>query len=296
MREPSGSTGTIASHVARGVVAVAVILLCTVLPFLPGRHDPLAVPLSQLALFTSRVLLLLVPVGLAWLVYESSGRRERAATTERSRARGYLAAATLAAASVILLAATVGAWAAGGLVLGVLTVNAGALAMLTLVRRAAGRWREREAAFVALPLTLVLVPVSVLALQRAIAGPVYEASRDRAIRNAGAMIAAIERHRATRGAYPPSLLSVWGDFDPSVAGIDRYRYEPSGDGYNLAFEQPTFVLGLREFVVYNPRDEQAMTSHDRDLLELSGASLDRQRGFFASGPTPHPHWKFFRFD
>ena len=56
--------------------------------------------------------------------------------------------------------------------------------------------------------------------------------------NAASLIADIERHRAARGTYPASLLSVWKDYSPAVIGIEKYHYERSGEHTNLLFEQP----------------------------------------------------------
>src|SRR5688500_20177887 len=54
--------------------ATALVILCTILPFLPGRYDSLAVPLSIMAQLFGRVGLLLVPVGAVWAAFEYSSR------------------------------------------------------------------------------------------------------------------------------------------------------------------------------------------------------------------------------
>ena len=105
-----------------------------------------------------------------------------------------------------------------------------------------------------------------------------------------------ERHRAAGGTYPASLLSVWKDYSPAVIGIEKYHYGRSGEAYNLLFEQPAADLATREFVVYNPRDEQVATSHAMDCLQYSPERLARARGYFAVHQTPHAHWKYFWFD
>ena len=81
-----------------------------------------------------------------------------------------------------------------------------------------------------------------------------------------------------------------------MLGIDRYFYEPHGDAYNLFFEQPTLELGARVIVMFNPRDEQVMSSHNSDLLRLAPDDLERQRGFIAVRSAAQPHWKSFVFD
>ena len=62
----------------RACVIVTVVTVATFLPFVPGGHDPLAVPLSALAWALGRVGLLLVPVGALWL-WASRAQRSRPA-------------------------------------------------------------------------------------------------------------------------------------------------------------------------------------------------------------------------
>ncbi len=135
-------------------------------------------------------------------------------------------------------------------------------------------------------------------LQMAVVAPAIEFSRSRAIRNSARLIADIEQYRAVHGRYPESLLSVWEDYVPGVIGIKEYHYEPSGDAYNLFFEQFALQFGTREFVMYNPRDQQVMTSHKMDLLQLTPQelALEQSRGHYAVHDAPHPHWKYFWFD
>ena len=148
------------------------------------------------------------------------------------------------------------------------------------------------------PIYLVIVPLAVALIQLAVADPITEFSRSRAIRNSARLIADIEAYRIANGHYPASTLSVWPDYQPSIIGIKEYRYEPNGDSYNLLFEQPNFRLGTREMVMYNPRDQQAIASHAMDVIRLTAAELelDRRRGYYAARGTPYPHWKYFWFD
>lgn len=255
-------------HVLRIAAIIAFVTLCTLLPFLPGSYDSLAVPLSMMARMFGYASLLLVPVGVLWL-----------ATRHHAFAVVALIAWAIVWAVVTLVAATL-----GSLSLGVITLAIGVF--LTL------RMRTMKNA----PLYLMVVPIAVALLQWMLIRPMIEFSRSRAIRNSEPLIADIEKYRAARGHYPPSLLSVWKDYKPSVIGIDRYHYEPSGDAYNLVFEQLAWPIGTQEFVVYNPRDRQTMTSHAMDLLEFTGRDLELRRGFYAVRDTQHLHWKYFWFD
>ena len=110
------------------------------------------------------------------------------------------------------------------------------------------------------------------------------------------MSADIEGYRERNRHYPISLQSSLGDWDRRVMGIDRYRYEPSGAAYNLFFELPSNEIGTQEFVVYNPLDEQQMSAHDADRLQLSVEDQNRMRGYRATRDAGRPHWKSFYFD
>jgi hypothetical protein len=150
----------------------------------------------------------------------------------------------------------------------------------------------------ALPLYLIIVPVAVSLIRIALTEPAAQFSRNRAIRNAAALIADIEQHRIANGRYPLSLVSVHPDYLPGVVGIKEYRYEPSGEAYNLLFEQLSLRIGTQEIVMYNPRGEQVIASHAVDVLQLSPEqlALDRTRGHYAVHDAPQPNWKYFWFD
>lgn len=274
----------------RVAAATALIMLSTLLPFLPGRYDSLAVPLSSMAQAVGIVGLVLVPIGALWM----------AAERVQLLARLRFAVRLLAFLALILVWGVVALVAAvqGGFALGVVSLGLGAY----VARRA---WPTfgvpgagAPAPSSALPLHLVAVPLLVALLQHAVIDDAVAFSRDRAIRNSAPLIAAIERHREMNGRYPASLLSVNQDYWPGVIGIPKYHYEPHGDAYNLFFEQFTYELGIREFVMYNPRDSHVMTSHALDILELTPEqlALDRTRGHNAVHDTSHRHWKYFWFD
>ena len=146
------------------------------------------------------------------------------------------------------------------------------------------------------PGMLAVAPILVLAVQLAFIEPIASRARNRVIANSAPLIAEIERYRARQGAYPTSLFSLYGDYKPAVVGVQRYHYEPSGDAYNLIFEEPSPAFGLRRFVVYNPRDKQRLTVHETDRLMLDDAGLDADNaGYTIVQPLPQPHWKLFTF-
>jgi hypothetical protein len=244
--------------------------------------------MSTIAQVMGTVGLILVPIGALWIMGE---RVERFA-----RLRFTLRLIALMTASFVWAVAVLAAAVQGGFVLGAITLAFG----VYVARRV---WASFKRPFTlegsgALPLYLVVVPAVAALLQRAAIDEAVAFSRNRAIRNSAPLLAAIEQYRAMHGRYPESLLSVNPDYWPGVIGISMYHYEPHRDAYNLFFEQFSYRLGTREFVMYNPRDEHVMTSHGMDLLELTPEqlALERTRGHYAVHDTPHRHWRYFWFD
>ena len=278
------------THVLRMTTATGGIILGTLLPFLPGRYDSLAVPLSLMSQIFGTVGLLLVPLGALWL---ASGYWRRLAGTQYG-----IAIAALIASSVVWVIVSLGAFVSGGLLLGLGAFAIGIYVVSRVWPRLKGLKSAAPRPGSAVAFYLLIVPVAVALLQLAVIAPAIEFSRSRAIRNSARLIADIEQYRAAHGRYPASLLSVWEDYLPGIIGIKEYHYEPSGDAYNLFFEQLSFRLGTREFVMYNPRDQQAMTSHKMDILQMTAQelALDQTRGHYALHDAPHPHWKYFWFD
>src|SRR5688572_32799461 len=61
-------------HILGIVAATAFAFFCTLLPFLPGSYDGLAVALSEMAHMFGILGLLLVPIGLLWIAADRSER------------------------------------------------------------------------------------------------------------------------------------------------------------------------------------------------------------------------------
>ena len=277
-------------HLLGIVGAIALILLFTLLPFLPGRHDSLAIPISAMAQAGGIVSLVLVPFGLLWLM----GIRSQRLGPKRI----VFPVLALVASLIVWVALLIAALVHSGYVLAFVM-----LAVFFVVLNRQWRWLQRanetKPPFAsALPYYLVVVPLVVVVLQFALLERAVEFSRNRAILNSARLIAAIEQYRTNNGYYPTSLHSVAQDYHPGVIGIDKYRYEPHRDSYNLFFEQFSNRFGTQEFVVYNPLDEHVMTVHASDLLEMTPQqlALDRQRGHYAVNSAQQPHWRYFWFD
>ena len=265
-------------------------MLATLVPFFPGRHDTLAVPLSTMCQVFGIVGLLLVPIGALWV---ASGYSARLARHQYG-----IAVVALIASTIVWLMSSVGALIGSGPLLGAAVV----VLWIYVVIRIWPRLRRLKTATPGttspVAFYLLIVPIAVALLQMALVAPAIEFSRNRAIQNAARLIAEIEQHRAANGRYPASLFSVNADIHPDIIGIDKYHYEPSGEAYNLLFEQPALHFGTREFVVYNPLDQQTVTSHKLDRLQLTPSELvlEHTRGHNAVHDAGHPHWKYFWFD
>lgn len=266
------------AHVVGVTTAIAGIVLLTILPFLAGPYDALAVTVSWMCRAFGVVgVVLLAPVGAIWA---ASGYWNALARRQYGIAVAALVVTSLVWALCVVLVA---GGASGSLLsLAAVVVWAGAvsriLPRLRLLKGPAPQPTSAAAFY------LLLVPIAVAIAQRALVAPAIESSRDRAIRNSAALITDIERYRAAQGRYPPLLLSnVTDHYKPGVIGIEKYHYEPHEDAYNLIFEQPALHFGTREFVVYNPRDRQVVTVHLQDLLELTPEQLaiQRTRGHYA---------------
>ena len=273
-------------HVLCAALVGVTVVALTFLPFAPGDYDPLAGPVSMMALVLGRVALVLVPVGGLWLwtPARSSSARPR-----------WLIWLTLVTCTILVLLMALAAFATASLLLSAIAAAAGGVGVARLARRLRSR---PDAARTRLPAAawLVAMPIAVLTAQVWLAPRVTAWARDRAIAHAAPLIAAIEQYHARHGEYPMSLLAVWGDYKPSIRGIARHLYEPAGRTYNVVFEQPSLVLGTQEFVVFNPQDQQTMTSHAQVGLEFEGPALEARRGYYAAHTLPQPHWKVFLFD
>jgi hypothetical protein len=262
-----------------GISGVTVgVLSCTLLPFLPGDYDSLAIPFSAMARIFGKAGLLLVPVGITSLVLShrpQSGRRA-------------LTIAVVVAGALVTAAVALAGWAFGGFSLGIAALAAGVGLLIRAARRPLGRAADY----------LVVVPVAVFLVQMAVVDRAIDFSRSRAIENSAPLIAEIERYRVSNGRYPVSLYALSPDYKPGLIGIKEFRYEPSGDAYNLAFEQLAAALADREIVMYNPLDQHAMTAHAIDLLQLTPEALrlEQSRGHHAVHDAPQPHWKYYWFD
>ena len=150
-----------------GMMAItAGIIVLTLLPFLPGRYDSLAIPLSLMSQIFGTVGLLLVPVGALWV---SAGYWTRLARKQYG-----IAMATLVVSSLVWVIVSLGALVSSGFVLALCTIAF----WIPLVRIILSRLKALKSApprvRSAAPFYLMIVPVTVAAAQMVVIAPAIE--------------------------------------------------------------------------------------------------------------------------
>lgn len=273
------------------IVVVVALLAATAFPFLPGRYDELAAPLSTVARVIGVGSLLLVPIGTAWLIYEAIGTRDGP-----RRTRAWFTGAAIGAMSVVMAGAAVGAVAMFAMSLGV-----GALAvwMLFLWRRTRAilAWARNGVGSYRRPaLAMMIVPLVTAGGIIGMAGPLQRWSQDLTMDAMQRLIDGIEQHRVARGEYPQALFAEWMDYRAEIIGVRGYQYERVGDTYSIAVEIPAFDPSARVFLMYNPTDAFRMPSHDEWALTWTDNQLARHRGYSLSREVGRPHWRVLYFD
>lgn len=273
----------IVTHITLLLVLTGLITLGISYPFLSGDYDQLAVPISTMIQVFGLVGLGLVPVGALWFLIP--------------KYKLGFAITTLLIGTFVILIIALFATLSVGKSFGVLTILLGTFCIILLIPKIKSLKLNTENKSNWLPVYLIYLPIFTLLLQLTITKPLTQLSRNRAIENADRFIRHIEEYYTQQGQYPLTLQAQNKDYYPDVVGVEKYLYAPHRKGYNLSFEQPRFLLdkfGTREWVVYNPLDENSVYSHTAWLLPTE--QVEPSQGWYASGETGHQHWKYFLFD
>jgi len=275
----------IAKHLAIILGITAILSLCILSPFLPGTYDVLALPISLMVQSFGATGLLLSIVGLLWLAIPKK--------------HFVFALVSLYLSTFIILVLALFAFLSAGRSSGIILLLIWAVVFLYLRTKLNQLKSTSQTKFNFLPIYLILLPIFILIIQLVLAKPLTQWSRNRAIANANEYISDVKDFHTKYGHYPQSIQAMHKDYLPLIAGIEKYHYLQYGDSYNISFEQPRFlfdVFGTREWVVYNPKDEQRAYSHTSWFLLFSPGQFERSQGWYASGITEHSQWKYFLFD
>lgn len=280
--------------IVRLLASIALALALMFYPYLPGPYDAAAAALSAATQVAALVaLVLLTPIGLLWLWHEF--RRHSAARrglTRSDRTRAFTLAAIVAGGLSSAAAAAI-AIEHSGFALGAILL---ALWFALAVRSLRAGPASRDPRIPAAALQMVIVPAAVVGARFAFLHHAADWSMKRTIAASEEYIQGIEAYRQIHGRYPESLNSLNVDYPARTVSVDRFRYEPAGDTYNVWFSRLSTRLDTHEIVMYNPRDQQQATSHEADILEFSLERLNQTRGYYAVRDAGPPHWKIFLFD
>lgn len=280
---PKSKMTKIAIHTILILVLTALIILGVSYPFLSGDYDRLAVPISTGIQVFGLVGLALVPVGILWLI--------------KPKYSFAFSISALIVSTFVILVICLFATLSVGKSLGILILLLWTFSLILLIPKIKSLKVQTQNKASWLPFYLIYLPVFTLLFQLTLAKHLTQLSRNRAIENADQFIRHIEEYHTQQGQYPLTLQAQNKDYYPDVVGVEKYLYAPHRKGYNLSFEQPRFLLdkfGTREWVVYNPLDENSVYSHTAWLLPTEQA--EASQGWYASGNTGYRHWKYFLFD
>ena len=277
------------SHIAKQILIMsgitAILALSIVYPFLPGEYDSLATPLSIFVQIFGAFGLLLSLVGLLWLAMPKSYY--------------FFATTALYITTFIVIVLASVAFLSTGKIPGIVIIAVWIPTFFRLKIRLRKTKNTGQNKFSFIPIYLLCLPVFILIIQLFLTKPVTHWSRNKAIENAGEYISHLREFRTKYGYYPRSLQAMHKDYSRQITGIDKYHYLPYADSYNLSFEQPRFlfdVIGTREWVVYNPKDEHRAYSHTAWFLLLTPQQLEISQGWYSSSELEQLHWKYFLFD
>ena len=270
-------------RLAQLAIVLAILTMGMIYPFLSGEYDSLAMPLSIIIQGVGVAGLLLSVTGIFWFIIPGKFR--------------FFAKTSVYLASVLTLIFTFLAYLLAGIVFGVFLFAIFAMIVLRMNKTLNKHIREESFSFV--PVSMIAIPLYLLIIQLIIAKPITDQSRERTITNAGEYIQDIESFQSKYGYYPKAIQAMYKDYHPQTIGVEKFHYLPCNHSYNISFEQPRFLLdriGTREWVVYNPKDEQRVYSHTSWFLLLPPEESEIQQGWYSSENTGIKHWKSFLFD
>jgi hypothetical protein len=250
---------------------------------MPGEYDRFAMPLAIIIQGIGVIGLLLSVIGIFWLIIPDKFR--------------FFANLSAYIASFLTIVLTFFAYLIAGLLFAIIILTC--CAMIIHRQRKEIKESTDKESFSFVPVYMIVIPLYLLTIQLLIAKPITNWSRERTIANAGEYIRDIENFQSIYGYYPKTLQAMYKDYYPQTVGVERFHYLPYDNSYNISFEQPRFFLdlvGTKEWVVYNPKDEHRVYSHTSWFLLLSPEESEIRQGWYTSENTEFKHWKSFFFD
>lgn len=273
----------ILTHISNQVIVLTVLILGIIYPFMSGDFDSIAMPLSTIIQGFGILGIILSLLGLIWLVFPGKYK--------------IFASISIYTFGFLLIVFAFFAYLTSGKLLSIGILLILGLPLLKFRLGIMKSLKRETIAFV--PIYLIVLPLTILVIQFLIAAPVTDWSRNRTIFNATEYIRDVENFKTKNGYYPKTLQAMYKDYYPNTVSVEKFHYLPFGDSYNISFEQPRFffdIIGTKEWVVYNPKDEHRVYSHTSWFLLLSPEESQRSQGWYSSVDNKNKHWKSFLFD
>jgi hypothetical protein len=213
-----------------------------------------------------------------------------------------LAVTSTACFTFTFLVLTLAVFVGVGLFEGILALGLVGFVIAWQIRSIAAMKQNDNGKFRQLPIYLVSVPAVALIVSLTLMKPASSFSRDYAIEKSKGLIAAIEDYKIKKGIYPQSLKEVALLYpgkvsQPSIMGIESFRYEKLRDHYSIGFSQWLDWGSLEEIVLYTKSGTINKYS-EQDLCPSCDYKCDlcRARTAFASYDTKHSDWKYYHCD
>lgn len=277
-------------HIFLIIAVIAICIVVIFLPYMEGEYDPLAVVLSSIFQFANFASLLLIPVGLIWCIMDLV-KRERSPIPKH---RAYLGKTALVVMVIIILFASLGAFASGSRFSAIVVLLLGIYLFMKIPQKRKHIELTTKGSYDVTPYYFIFIPLAVFSVRSLFLETAKNKSTTFVIKQSEQLIQEIEAYNKINEHYPVSLQSTVEDYHPSIIGISRFQYELNGSAYNLYFEQPSDMVGTQEIVMYNKMDEHDMTVHNQDILRITPGNIIR--GYHKVANLSQKHWKVFYFD
>jgi hypothetical protein len=273
------------------------LVIVIMLQFLPGPPNKIILGLSILAQCAGFFGLVLVPVGAAWLLLEFI--RLHTGNHYRKLILFFAITATVIITALILLFLLLIYFALDETLLAILALAPVMVIFRQVIKGIKALKKNTAISLHRAPLYLITIPLLSFLTDLYLIEPASEFSRDYAIQKSEKLIASIEEYKVREGQYPESFDDLKGTYlekvpNPSVMGIQGFRYNKINDSYSLSFSQWLDWGSLEEIVLYDKNDLHKKINRFIDY----DYSLDlyRVNGAFAIHDTGHDEWTYYHCD
>jgi FtsH-binding integral membrane protein len=144
------------------------------LPFIPGDYDGSAGTLSFMAQLLAFSGLLLVPIGLLWLIHESTKRRKTEGKHTDKNITYQYAISALIASCIVAIIVSLGAFFNNNLLLGIITMAFYTCIVLNIIPKMRQIKSSENMDFNPTPFYLIIIPVIVALVRFMFIAPATE--------------------------------------------------------------------------------------------------------------------------